>query len=560
MKPVLLTARLQFDQEHLDLVPNKYNSCEKLYVDFTLGHNADITRLTAAIHPKTTVTLQALEFRFSIDYPAMAKVFCSGLHPGSHASEISITDKPRSKGWLAAPPVPAVADPEMPVLTSHASWSYGYLTNGSDCLLVGSTNEATAYTAIGYDITNQQLVIQKDIAGLELSHSFPVLELIFLRGSKDRVLEQYFSEFNKDVSPSPHFCGWLAHKNNGTNSDAAVRQFLTIKKEENIPADLILIGSGYETFTGDWLFSNDNFPDGLPALIETIRSEGLKAGMAISPLLASQDSAVFKEHADWFLVDKNEKLAIYKIENEKYHVLDIYHSGVQDYLQVFCYRVINQWGISLLRIDHLSAAYAAPRPDKTRAQVIAEIMRVMRGSCAGISLWATGLPIIPGYSQADYTATAANNFKDWDVRFPALYYHATSNTSRQQLKSALHRFHPTTKAGFSVINLSDTERSSVLQQQTVLVLTTLLGRVNLLSAIPEELSDEAWAEWRMVESLSHAVVRKIEEVSADCYQVKFANRGVDFVGYFNLSKASVDIREVKLKIGESVVLRAAGTT
>jgi len=552
MKPVLHTARLHFDQEQLDLTPDKFNSCEKLYVDFTIAHREGATQLTAAVHPKTAITLKGLEIRFSMDYPSAAQVWCSGLHPKRHASEINITDKPTPKGWLTTAPSPPFADPKMPISLPLYAWSYGYVKSGDDYLLIGSTNEETAYTYIGYDHTNQQLVIQKDIENLQLSHSFPLLELTLLRGSRESVFKHYFSD--AAPRPAPAFSGWMSHKENGTHSATAIRQFLKIQKEKNIPADLLLIGPGYEKAMGDWLHSNDNFPDGLPTLIQEIKGAGLKVGMAISPLLVAVDSDIYKTHQDWLVKDQQQQLATYTSEKEKYYVLDVYHAGVQDYLQVFCYRIINQWGVDLLRVDHLSAAYVVARPTKTRAQVTTDIMRVLRGSCPDILLWATGLPLATGWSMADYTATTVNRFDRFRDRFPKFYYDPTGASAGAQLVSALGRYHGGDKVGFAATELSADGVLTALQQHTVLVLTALLGRVNLLTARPEKLSDEAWAEWRMADGLKGAKVTDIRVFSAGCFQVDFRNGATDFAGYFNLGSAKVEVRGVLLGIGEGVVL------
>ena len=564
MKPILHTARLHFDQEHLDLVPDKFNSGEKLYVDFTLDHNGTDLQTTLSVHPKTPIALKGLELRFSIDYPASAKVWCSGLHPRRHAAEHLITDKSTSKGWLAPTPPTPWADPVVPISIPLFSWSYGYIKTGeNDYLLIGSTNEETAFTHIGYDYVNQQLVIQKDIIDLELSHSFPLLELSILQGNRADVFKHYFDKFsNSQTSPGGEqlinsaYTGWMAHKARGTHSTDAIRRFLKIKKEKNIPADMILIGPGYEKSMGDWLYSNDQFPDGLPSLIQEIKEDGLKAGIAITPLLASPSSDLFQDHRDWLLKDDKQQLATFKLDGDQYHVLDVYHSGVIDYLQSFCYRIITQWGVDLLRVDHLSAAYAVERSHKTRAQVITDILKMFRGSCPNTLLWATGLPYITGWTMADYVATTSNTLGVWNKRFPFLHHDPVADITGAQLMSALGRFHASGKAGFSVIQLKEDKKWTILQQSTVLILTALLGKIHLLTDPVDEISEEAWAEWRMVTELKEAEVLNIFSLENGCFKINFKNKGGEFAGYFNLGNVTSKVDEIGLDlgVGEHVVL------
>ena len=550
------SARLDFDQQFLNLLPNQTNSEEALYVDFTTTNNSGNQKFQVFIHPKRTVTLKSFELRFAVPLSQNSEVFYNGFLPNHRSGTHRISAKIAGQGWLTSKTGFHQQAPAFSTAKSSLSWHYGYAGAAQDGLFLGSLNETTAFTAIEYDAQQQQIIVRKDIAGLELGHSFPLLDLMVSIGNKATSLAAYFSEMKGTRFPAPPLTGWMANKKNNGNSASAINHFLSRRKEENITADLVLIGSGYAKEAGDWLFSGDQFPDGLPPLIAEIKAAGLKVGMSISPLLCNPNSDIYRQHPDWVLKDIQNKPISIKTNTGVHYVLDAYETGVQDYLQVFCYTVTTQWGIDLLKFDNLSTAFATARKTKTRAQAINDFVKMLRSSCPDTLIWATGLPMATGWSYANYTATASTIIENWDTRFPLLYANPDAATARIQLKNIIQR-NNNAEYGIAanLITLTPSKVLTETQQHTILFINALFSDIVVISDAPESLSSESWSEWQLVEGWKSAKVTKVVFANDETCVIDFKNKeGAKFRGLVNLGNEENSLEGITLRAGETLVL------
>ncbi len=549
------SAQLIFDQESLDLLPNKTSSGEALYVDFTSADEANHKRFQIFIHPKKEVVLKKLELRFSVPLTQNSSVFCNGFLSNHSSRTYLLSDKLSRSGWLTAKVPFQQQAPTFETKGSFHSWHYGYVGTEKKGLFLGSLNETTAFTRIEYDTKNQQIIIRKDIANLRLGHSFPLLDLMVLTGKKESCFATYFSAIEAKKLEAPPITGWMASKHHNGNSAAAITDFLARQVKENIPADLVLIGSGYAKEVGDWLYSNDQFPDGLPPIISEIKSAGLKVGMSLAPLLCSAGSDIYRQHADWVLRDEQNNPVTLKTELGNHYVLDAYNAGVQDYLQVFCYTVTTQWGIDLLKFDHLSTAFGMARKTKTRAQASNDFLKMLRSSCPESLIWATDLPMSIGCLYANYTSTASNVLEDWNTRFPLLYANPNGATASVQLKNIIHRFNYSQYGtGGNLISLATSKELTETQQHTVLFINALFSDISVIVDAPKTLSAEAWSEWRLADQLKAAKVTKIIFSQEDACIIEFKhNDGKSFRALINLGNKEISLEGVSLLSGETLI-------
>ena len=548
------SARLSFDEEFLELIPDKTNSGESLYVDFTSISESKNRQFKIFIHPKKEVVLKEFELHFSIPFTQDSKVFYNGFLPNHPSSDYQLSDKLPSRGWFASKDSFYQQAPTFSNTNSFHSWHYGYVGTQEKGILIGSLSESTAFTGIEYDKQKQTIVIRKDIQNLQLGHSFPLLDLIIIEGKRESVFASYFSAMDRSQYPAPFLTGWMANKKKNGNSAAAITSFLTEKDKEKIPIDLVLIGSRYAKEFGDWLYSSDQFPNGLPPLIAELKAAGLKVGMNISPLLCSSTSDVYKEHSDWILQDLKSKPVTIKLDSVTYYVLDAYHPGVQDSLQVFCYRVINQWGVDLLKFDHLSLAFAAARKTKTRAQAGNDFLKMLRDSCSNSLIWASDIPLATSWPYANYTSATSNFLEAWDSRFPFLFANENDNTGRVQLKNILHRFnHNQYGIAANIVSLGPENKLTIAQQYTTLIINALFSNVSIISDAPDSLTAELWSEWQLTENWKSAKVRKISFPEKEISKIDFENEGIHFQALINFSNKDTNLNGIKLSAGESIV-------
>ena len=550
------SAKLFFDQASLDLVPNKTSSSEVLYVDFNSTKDQNHQRFQIFIHPKKEVTLKKFELRFSVPLSPNTTVHSNGFLPNHRSGTYQLSDKLSGRGWLSTKTPLYQQAPIFQNKKSFYSFHYAFAGNESKGLFLGSLNETTAFTSFEYDAQNQEIIIRKDITDLQLGHSFPLLDLLVCTGKKEASFENYFSAMESNLFAAPPISGWMANKIRNGNSAAAIRNFLAHQKEEDIPVDLVLIGAGYAKEVGDWLFSSDQFPDGLPEIIAEIKAAGLQVGMSVSPLLCSPTSDVYRQHPAWVLKDEKNNSVTIKTESGLYYVLDAYDPGVQDYLQVFCYTVTVQWGIDLLKFDHLSTAFATARKTKTRAQAINDFLKMLRSSCTNTLIWATDLPIATGWLYANYTSVASDLLESWGTRFPLLYADPNAATAVIQLKNQLQR-NPFVRYGTaaSLTTLVPSQKWTEAQRYTALFINALFSDITVVIDPPEQLSTELWGEWKNVEQWKSAEITNVNFQTEDLAIIDFKNRGgKKFRGLVNLSNKENSVDGINLGAGETLVL------
>ena len=549
------SAFLSFDEETLELVPDKTSSSESLYVDFTSTSESEHRRFKIFIHPKKEVVLKGFELHFSVPITQQTNLFYNGFQPNHPSDTYQVSDKIPSRGWLVSKASFYQQTPSFSTKNSFHSWHYGYLGTQEKGIFIGSLNETTAYTGIKFDRQKQTIVIRKDIHDLQLSHSFPLLDLMIFEGKQETYFANYFSVMDRVQLPVPLLNGWMANKNKNGNSTKAISSFLELKEKENITADLVLIGAGYAKEVGDWLYSSDQFPEGLPPLISRLKEAGLQVGMNISPLLCSSNSDVYKQNSDWILKDGNDNSVTVKTASGTYYVLDAYHPGVQDSLQVFCYRVINQWGVDLLKFDHLSLAFATARKTKTRAQAGNDFLKMLRDSCYDCLIWASDIPLATSWPYANYTSATSNFLESWDTRFPLLFANENDHTAKVQLKNILHRFnHNQYGLAANIVSLGPENKLTIAQQYTNLIINALFSNISIISDAPDSLSPELWSEWQLTENWKTAKVRKITFPEKEIGRIDFENKGKHFYALVNFSNKEANLNGIVLSAGESMVL------
>ncbi|WP_167355927.1 alpha-galactosidase [Paenibacillus oryzisoli] len=65
----------------------------------------------------------------------------------------------------------------------------------------------------------------------------------------------------------------------------------------------IVVDEGYQSQWGIWE-AGWKFPNGLPALCETIREAGFEPGIWTAPLMVNCSTFLYREHPDWYVSDK----------------------------------------------------------------------------------------------------------------------------------------------------------------------------------------------------------------------------------------------------------------
>ncbi|UVI30607.1 glycoside hydrolase family 36 protein [Paenibacillus spongiae] len=150
------------------------------------------------------------------------------------------------------------------------------------------------------------------------------------------------------------WCSWycfgpeVTEQNIFDNMEAIAKQVPQLK--------YIQIDDGYQAYMGDWLSPGASFSD-MQALCQQIKRAGFEPAIWVAPFIAQAESAVFREHPDWFIQDDNgQPLASNAItfggwRNGPWYMLDGTHPGAQNYLRHVFRTMREEWGSHYFKLD-----------------------------------------------------------------------------------------------------------------------------------------------------------------------------------------------------------------
>lgn len=98
---------------------------------------------------------------------------------------------------------------------------------------------------------------------------------------------------------------------------------------------------------GDWVVSDDVYPDGLKPLVDHVTGLGMEMGIWFEPEMVNPDSDLYRAHPDWILQVKG----VEQVPFRNQYVLDISRPEVADYLFGRIDAVLNDHDIGYVKWD-----------------------------------------------------------------------------------------------------------------------------------------------------------------------------------------------------------------
>ena len=188
------------------------------------------------------------------------------------------------------------------------------------------------------------------------------LEEIFIeRGDRNTLLNNFAEAISKnhpkkDFSKIPTgWCSWLVYGPNITAKN--IYDNLDAIKENGLDLEYIQIDDGYQAHWGDWFDFTDKFEGGVKQVCLDIKAKGFEPAIWVAPFVAERDSALFKNHPDWFVRDENgEPLASDKVtfggwRCAPWYILDTTNPKALDYIKIVFSVMRNEWQIKYFKLD-----------------------------------------------------------------------------------------------------------------------------------------------------------------------------------------------------------------
>ncbi len=174
----------------------------------------------------------------------------------------------------------------------------------------------------------------------------------------NRIQDRYFDLIQIDGDSSRDlptgWCSWYYYYAKVSERD--VRENLDAIRARKVDWRHFVLDDGYETAVGDWLSTNDRFPDGLAPIAASIRAVGLTPGLWIAPFIARRNSRLYREHSEWLLRDDKGKPVLagwnptWGLEG-RFYGLDTTHPGFQEQLREWIQAIVHTWGFRYLKLD-----------------------------------------------------------------------------------------------------------------------------------------------------------------------------------------------------------------
>ena len=170
------------------------------------------------------------------------------------------------------------------------------------------------------------------------------------------------------------WCSWYHYFENVRQRDVA----RNLSAAADWPIDTFQLDDGFQSAVGDWLVTNEKFPDGLGAIAATVDRAGMRPGLWLAPFLVAPESQLAARHPDWVarFADGSPLIAMYNAHWGGFvHTLDTSHPEVLGHLEGVA-RSLRGMGFSYLKLDF---TYAPGMPGAYHDRSMTPAQRVRAG-------------------------------------------------------------------------------------------------------------------------------------------------------------------------------------
>ena len=454
-----MKAIIRFNNKTLEAHLNKSTIVDELYVMFTLETTPQYKRLKLDVHPKQDILLQSIEIQ--LDAPLdknQSRIYCNGFLSSSESRLYNFDEIPDHLSAIAKPFLGNSGDYHFSFIPRKKgilhSWSYAYIQNNNlkEIDFIGSLNENTGFTCILYNADNQTVTIKKDVENLQLTHSYPAIDVVMY--SRDNpfylfpkfrntpsVFETYFNLQNIKKPQNIPKENWTNFQKNATIfSENTIIEDLKLIAENKAELEFYTIHEGWTNHIGDWVSIKNTFPNGMAKMAQLIHNQGLKANLCLSPFVVEAESQIFKTKPDWILRSNGKPLKVgfspstLGWSQPYLYALDFYNKDVQEYLTGVFHTILDKWGYDMVQLDLLYAVCILPRPNKTRGQIMHDALAFLRQIVGNKMILAGDVPLASAYGLVDYCRVGSDKYSHRENQILKFLKYRERNSALSLLK------------------------------------------------------------------------------------------------------------------------------
>jgi len=203
-----------------------------------------------------------------------------------------------------------------------------------------------------------------DAEGLAIGpgESWDLEEFMFASGpDSPRLLDDLAERINVNqprlafAQPPAGWCSWYCFGPAVTSR--GVMNNLDVIESKIPQLRYIQIDDGYQPAMGDWLDTGKAFGGDVKGVIQQIRDRGFEPAIWVAPFIAEENSRLFKEHPDWFIMDADgkplraDKVTFGGWRNGPWYAVDGTHPEAQKHLEEVFRTLRNEWGCTYFKLD-----------------------------------------------------------------------------------------------------------------------------------------------------------------------------------------------------------------
>lgn len=424
-------------------------TCASPEITAEVEHSDGYLRLQ--LHPHVPLELLSVELSADFSFRPDDRVYLNGYQSWTDSAELTAADRMHGLRGLPRNLVKKYGlDGYGDYLFTEYSlrkgcfhgFGYGYLRRGEQFTLLGSLAEATGYTVVYTDLKANRVRIEKDCAGRRIESDYTALELRLFQGGYDEVFSNYFDALALPAPQGGPLLGYTSWYNHHQNiSEEKLLHDLQALNENSAEYQVFQIDDGYQQFVGDWLKLNrEKFPRGLSPVVEAAQAKHMKAGLWLAPFACERKSELCGSHPDWLVRGADGKPFLCGCNWSGFYALDIYNRDVRAYLkEVFDF--YRKLGFTFFKLDFLYAACVVPRPDKTRGEIMADAMRLLRDLAGDCPILACGAPLLPSAGLAEYMRIGCDVTQNWNGSPLLRLLHREVPGTRASVLNTIYRSH-----------------------------------------------------------------------------------------------------------------------
>ena len=389
-------------------------------------------------------------------------------------------------------------------------FTYCYFRKEKQYRLLGSLSERNGYTVFYYNGKAQQMRVEKDCAGLEITGEWHAFDLTELSGEEKPVFDTYFRQMGIAAPRGGSMSGYTSWYNHYQNiSQDIILDNLQAMRESGQKWDVFQIDDGYQQHVGDWLdLDTAKFPEGLEMISQQIHESGMKAGIWLAPFVCEKNSACYRQHPDWLVRDASGNPLCAGSNWSCFYPLNLELDEVRHYLREVFHQVLDVWNFDLVKLDFLYAVAIQPTLHKTRGQLMCEAMDFLRELVGDKLILGCGVPLGPAFGKVDYCRIGPDVGLDWDDTFCNRMLHRERVSTKNAVGNTIYRRQLDGRAFWNDpdvyllrddnIKMNQKERSLLAQ------INGLFGSLLFTSDNVREYDEEKKALWHKIPRLRQA--------------------------------------------------------